>query len=396
MFYKDATLDDWVAFNTGMPAVDVRELEIYKGTDYSNRRLKAATYGRGLWSSDLIEMGVINPANFEALPTSVSAIDLTWTKNASNDNVMLAFNTTNTFGTPANSSTYAAGASISGGGTVLYNGGNISFTHNSLSTNTTYYYKAWSVNASNQYSLGTSVNASTFCTLIGAFPWTTNFENGGSIPSCWVQSYQTGSHGWAFQNGGMTGGSHPAAAHSGSYNACLYVGDYSHPVTRLISPPMDLSGLAYPVLRFWHTQEYWAPDQDELRIYYRTSPSGGWTLLASYTSSIVDWTQESILLPNPSTTYYLAFEGRANYAYGVCVDDIVVNESQVTWNGTGDWSNAANWTPPFIPAEFDNIVINSGTCSLNSSITCKSLTVQPGAFINVNPSVVITITGTTP
>ena len=95
IFYKDASLSDWIPFNTGMPVVDVRELEIYYGSSYATSKLKAATYGRGLWSSDLIEMGVINPSNFAAAPVSSSEIDLAWTKNPSNNNVILAYNTTN-------------------------------------------------------------------------------------------------------------------------------------------------------------------------------------------------------------------------------------------------------------------------------------------------------------
>jgi hypothetical protein len=159
---------------------------------------------------------------------------------------------------------------------------------------------------------------------------------------------------------------------------------------------MDLTGIDTPVLRFWHTQEYWAPDQDELKIYYRTSPSGTWELLASYLNNIPAWTQESMLLPNSSATYYIAFEGRANYGFGACVDDIVINQNTMIWSGTGDWSNPANWLPGFVPSEFDNVVINSGTCIFSASVTCKSLTVNPGAAIDVDPAVTVTLTGTNP
>lgn len=61
VYYKEASMSDWVAFNTGMPAVDVRELEIFESTNYSSRRIKAATYGRGLWTSDLIEISTTDP-----------------------------------------------------------------------------------------------------------------------------------------------------------------------------------------------------------------------------------------------------------------------------------------------------------------------------------------------
>ncbi|MEI6900508.1 MAG: hypothetical protein WCL00_11570, partial [Bacteroidota bacterium] len=64
VFYKDALLSDWIAFNTGLPTVDVRELEIFNDTiNPGNSRLKAATYGRGLWESDLYGFLTVTPQN---------------------------------------------------------------------------------------------------------------------------------------------------------------------------------------------------------------------------------------------------------------------------------------------------------------------------------------------
>ena len=64
VFYKDATMSDWVAFSTGLPPVDVRELEIfYDAVSPVNNRLKAATYGRGLWQSDLYNLFAVTPPN---------------------------------------------------------------------------------------------------------------------------------------------------------------------------------------------------------------------------------------------------------------------------------------------------------------------------------------------
>ncbi len=49
VFYTDATQSDWIPYNTGMPNVIIDELEIH----YPTSKLRAATYGRGLWESDL-------------------------------------------------------------------------------------------------------------------------------------------------------------------------------------------------------------------------------------------------------------------------------------------------------------------------------------------------------
>jgi photosystem II stability/assembly factor-like uncharacterized protein len=50
IFYKDNSLSDWVLFSTGLPRTVVSELEIY----YPGNKLRAATYGRGVWESDLV------------------------------------------------------------------------------------------------------------------------------------------------------------------------------------------------------------------------------------------------------------------------------------------------------------------------------------------------------
>lgn len=49
VFYRDASMPDWVAFNTGLPNVIVNHLDI----QYNAMKLRAGTYGRGLWETDL-------------------------------------------------------------------------------------------------------------------------------------------------------------------------------------------------------------------------------------------------------------------------------------------------------------------------------------------------------
>ena len=57
IYYKDDSLSDWILFNSELPNVIIRELEI----NYCNGKIRAATYGRGLWESDLysFEPGVV-------------------------------------------------------------------------------------------------------------------------------------------------------------------------------------------------------------------------------------------------------------------------------------------------------------------------------------------------
>jgi photosystem II stability/assembly factor-like uncharacterized protein len=63
VFYRDNDETDWVPYQNGLPNVVVNELEI----SYSDKKLWAATYGRGLWNTD---MNMSTPCTAPAVPTS--------------------------------------------------------------------------------------------------------------------------------------------------------------------------------------------------------------------------------------------------------------------------------------------------------------------------------------
>jgi len=245
--------------------------------------------------------------------------------------------------------------------TVTYLGGTTSSSKNPQVAFTAIGFYTVTLTATNSYGSDTEtkvnyINVSN-CTVT-TFPWTQGFENGGNIPACWTQEYVNTNLNWSFQNGGY--GGHPSSAHGGSYNAFLYIGTTTPNITKLVSPPLNLSALSNPVLTFWHTQELWSPDQDELRIYYKTSAGGAWTLLQSYTNSITSWTQETVNLPNPTGTYFIAFEGTAKYGYGVCLDDVTVNGT-TTLPPVANFS--ANSITPYIgqTVTFTDLSTNSPT-----------------------------------
>jgi len=168
-------------------------------------------------------------------------------------------------------------------------------------------------------------NTASFCTscfAFNTFPYTQGFENGGAIPACWNESIVSGSAHWAYQAGGYSG--HPSGANTGSYNAYLYYSGSGN-VSKLISPTFDFTNVTNPKLSFWHAQVTWAGDQDMLTVYYRVSPADPWVQLMSFTNSITTWQFDSISLPNASATYSIAFEGDAEFGYGVVLDDITID-----------------------------------------------------------------------
>jgi len=189
-----------------------------------------------------------------------------------------------------------------------------------------------------------------------------------AIPSGWTQQHVSGlSTSWTFMSGGING--HPFAAYDGAYNAVLYNPSTSPSVERLITPQLNLTGASSASLSFWHAQESWFGDQDELRVYYRTSASGAWNLLATYTSSIVAWTQRTISLPSINGTYYLAFEGTAKYGFGACLDKVVVTKtvSSTNWLSINGGSSA-------------NGTINPGGANQSISLGFNSAGLSPGIY----------------
>jgi len=157
-------------------------------------------------------------------------------------------------------------------------------------------------------------------------------------PTGWTSSILTGSTNWS-QDG--------SDSHSGSNSASMVTSSYGNSA-ELYTGTMDISTITNPTLSFWHIQEVFYGDQDSLRVYYRTSSGGAWTLLATYTSSIDTWTQETILLPSPSADYWIRFVAYGEYGYGVFLDDVMVFE-------------------PGAPA--GDVVINNGNIDADGDLT---------------------------
>ena len=63
VFYRNDDLGDWIPFTNGLPTVEVRDMEIH----YGSSKIRAATYGRSIWESDLYTVCppfyVLTPAN---------------------------------------------------------------------------------------------------------------------------------------------------------------------------------------------------------------------------------------------------------------------------------------------------------------------------------------------
>lgn len=174
-------------------------------------------------------------------------------------------------------------------------------------------------------------------------PFFEGFESGAK-PSGWSEVYVSGTEPWRYRNGGHSPNDNnwlippeqtditrnPPSAHTGTYNAIFFKQSTDNERTKLVTKLIDLSEAIQPELSFWLCQVPWTfsgnTNWDIFRVYYKTSFSGNWILLAEYLDPLPTWTQFKINLPNPNSTYYIGFEGQTQWGYGTCIDDISIIE----------------------------------------------------------------------
>ncbi len=164
------------------------------------------------------------------------------------------------------------------------------------------------------------------CNTVTTFPFLEDFETTSTTRDCWTQIEEVGSASWTYATGSSGGAI--TTAYSGTENArFVSQSGTNSPIVKLVSPVLDLSGVNSPELAFFYGQEFWSPDQNELKVYYRVSVDSAWMQIAHYTSDVAVWTADTLTLPNPSATYQIAFEGINNFGRANVVDDVEVYDA---------------------------------------------------------------------
>ena len=261
-----------------------------------------------------------DPSNLAANGTSNDQVDVSWNLNTTSDNTLIAYNTTNTFGTPANGTTYSAGQTIPGGGTVIYYGPNTTYNHTGLDCGSTYYYKAWSYLSNNTYSPGITTSGSTSSDII----LTEDFESasGSTPPSGWTSS--SNGVGWEF---GSNLGSQYFPVSSHTNYACTNDDEAGNgndaSVDYLISPVLDLSNYTNVSVQFAYT--YANNYGSTATVEVSTNGGSSWTTVS--TLNPADWGTANIDLSayDGQSNVQIAFhhDDNGQWADGFAVDDVV-------------------------------------------------------------------------
>ena len=113
------------------------------------------------WSANLACISTLDhPAEFRAETLGDTEIQLDWSQNTENSDVLVAWSN-GLVGQPVSGAIYAAGDLLPGGGTVIYSGPLLQYNHASLQPSTTYNYRAYSYTSDYNYSSGLATSATT-------------------------------------------------------------------------------------------------------------------------------------------------------------------------------------------------------------------------------------------
>ena len=191
-----------------------------------------------------------------------------------------------------------------------------------------YFYR---VVAKNDFGVGgyTDSNIGVFCD-VKTVPYFEGFENNGTnFPSCWEQEFVELNSRWevVHQNNAV-----PTI--DGVYMAEIRPRLPGSEITKLITPPLVLSGDGNYVLSFWSAPRAHVAPLGIIRTYYKTSPDSEWNLLDEYTpqyysyNHIQNWRKRTLALPEGTDYYFVAFEAEVN-SYGVWLDAISVIDARI-------------------------------------------------------------------
>ncbi len=187
-----------------------------------------------------------------AFPSNKDTLEVSFTPSGSDD-VLLVYSTEDVFGTPVDSTAYAAEDILPGGGIVAGIFPSSPATVDALIPGTTYFFKAFSVDGSNEYSAATSsVSASTdtFALQFGAF-------------STWTAIDVLGEDTWNIS---------PNSSDISGFDE--FDGGTNPEEDWLISPEINLDNFEGETFEFDYSSQFVDPAAVGLELFYTTAYTG--------------------------------------------------------------------------------------------------------------------------
>ena len=172
----------------------------------------------------------------------------------------------------------------------------------------------------------------TACSAMVA-PYTQDFENAGTIPSCWTMS---GGENWLFNTSGPNnvgdGGTLSGATASGNYYAVVDASG-THAPAVLLSSFVDVSGLTTPALSFYEISNSGASSNSQLDV--EVWDGAAWNTVGTYNTDTTGWEQKTIDLSSLTITgdiqakFTFSELVSGDYADDIAIDDVMFAELPV-------------------------------------------------------------------
>ncbi len=292
VYYRNPDMDEWIPYDDGLPNVIVNTLEI----NYKVNKIRAATFGRGIWESSIIEDGNWPPAYQLSVIEKPTEISLSWfppnertpdVYNIYRDNEFYRTSPTNSF---------------------------IDYVENGMS----YTYQ---ITAAYDDGESTPTNKLSARAIVEpTIPYSENFD--------------TEAHGWLLDkepSGWQWGtGSTFNMAPLGESNFIVISSVLASQVGKnargyAILPKMDLLGEENPIISFDYSLRRWQ-NLDHLYLVYRTPDETSWNNLVEINPSGRTWSWKTFTMQLPDTVLVPSIEFALYYTdsddigYGAAID----------------------------------------------------------------------------
>ncbi|MFH0761615.1 MAG: T9SS type A sorting domain-containing protein [Bacteroidota bacterium] len=296
VYYRNPSMDEWIPFDDGLPNVIVNELDI----NYKINKIRAATFGRGIWESPIRDDGNWPPALLLTAYEQSSQIDLSWIApaervpdhyNIYRDSVLHATSVTNTYTDP-------------------------------VTTGMNYTYQVTAVYDDGESTPTNSLNARGIVTV--SIPYTQDFETEahgwliGEKPSAWNWGNATSLQMTQLGMGNFIGINSVIAGQAGT-----------HAQGYAVLPMMDLSGQTNLVLTCKYALRRWQ-DVDHLYLTCRTADEPAWTTLAEVARYDRSWTWRTFTYAIPDSLmtdgleFAFYYTDKGTLGYGAALDNLSI------------------------------------------------------------------------
>ena len=184
-----------------------------------------------------------------------NTINLNWKKNNNNNNVIIIYSNKNDIGIPTNGTQYNAGSSFTGTSNIIYKGNANSF---SLPNNNKmlYFFKVFSIDINNNYSLGKTVEIVAPADINSSGATQQNFDYPSLFPTQEWRTIDINKDGKTWIHTAQD------TAHTGAgdlYSMCMYNYSYNTllgAVDVLTSPLINVQNADSILLNFWYAYQY--------------------------------------------------------------------------------------------------------------------------------------------